>query len=75
MQRATVREKQAERVHTSQPDMAWLVSAAKNRESTLVGSSWDLMKWHTPCNQKKNKYILKIKEKLTTALPRRLYIG
>lgn len=56
-----MREKEAERVRTSQPDMAWLVSAAKNRESTLVGSSWDLMNWHTPCNKK--KYILKIKKK------------
>lgn len=68
-----VREKQAERVHTSQPDMAWLVSAAKNRESTLVGSSWDLMNWHTPCNQKKINF--KNQRKITTVLPCSLYIG
>lgn len=34
-------------MHTSHPEMAWLVSAAKKRESTLVGSSWDLINWHT----------------------------
>lgn len=67
-----VREKQAERVHTSQPDRAWLVSAAKNRESTLVGSSWDLMNWHAPCNQKIH---FKNQRKITTVLPCSLYIS
>ena len=41
--------------------MAWLVSAAKKIESTLMGSSWDFRNWQTCWRQ---KHIYKDKEHL-----------
>lgn len=48
--------------YTSQLEMAWLISAAKNRESTLIGSSWPLMNWHTPWRRRKKKITGNVRE-------------